>query len=104
MCDLAERRARLRKYIDGWKDTESSVRYDCHLKNQVSGLNLFPGGQSLFSAYYLQDSAAVTFIRLPLSPGRETVKEWTLEFPLEFDSYLASPRDNLLAIVELGLK
>ena len=78
MCSLAERRARLRKYTEGWKDTEASVRYSCHLKNQVAALNLVPGGQSLFSAY-LHNKTTICFVRPPLSPSQKTVKEWTLE-------------------------
>jgi len=100
---LGERRARLRKYSDGWKGAESSVRYECPLESRVIAFeSLRVSDQNLFSLHS-DDSATVSFIRIPSSPKQETVTERRLELPFRFKSQAVRSQDNLLAVVEQGI-
>ena len=99
MYSLAQRRARLREYVDGWKNTNTPAQYDRPLKSREA---LNPVGQNLFSAN-LQGEMSISFARVPLSLGQETIKEWTLELPFRFSEYVVWPQDNLLAVFELGV-
>ena len=95
VCSLADRRARLRDYEDGWK--RPGVSYQrVHPLNAWGKLN--PIGQNLFSTDPLGKS--VHFIRIPSLPGQEMAKEWTLKLPFHFYHYTAWQQDNLFAVVE----
>jgi hypothetical protein len=99
---LAERRVLLRKYVDGWKDAEPSVRYDCPLRTATSEFDppavdqdLFPGPPA--------DRTNIPFLRVPSSPNQGTVKEWTLGFQFQSSGYVVRSQDNLLAVIEQGI-
>ena len=103
MCSLAERRARLREYTDGWEDAGSSVRYEYPLKSRVvESKSIWVSDRNLFSLH-LADSTVITFIRIPSSRNQETLKEWTLELPFRFKHRVVRSQDNLLAVFEQGI-
>ncbi|KAF9649084.1 hypothetical protein BDM02DRAFT_3128625 [Thelephora ganbajun] len=99
---LAERRARLREYMDGWQDPGVPVQCDYPLKSRVSAHNSVSAGQNIFSAH-LEDSTAISFIRIPSSTSQGMFKEWTLELPFRSNGHAISPQDNLLAVFECGI-
>ena len=99
MYSLAERRIRLRGYMDGWKDAESSVRYEYTVGSLVFAMTMAFNSPDVFSAR-LNDTTIISFIRIPSSPNQETVEEWTLEIPFRFERYAVYPQYDLLAVVE----
>ena len=99
MCRLAERRARFREYVDGWKDPETSTQYDFPLENQVGAMCPKPICQDLFFAPLDDGRNTILFTHIPSSPNQGAI-EWTVELPFHSARYLASLRDNLLAVVE----
>ena len=103
VCTLAERRARLRKYTDGWEDTELSVRYECSLENQTIALESLRVSDHNLLSSHLDNSTTISFIRVP-SSKQETVKEWTLELPFRFKSHVVRSQDDLLAVLEHGIR
>jgi len=103
VCDLTDRRARLRKYVDAWKDTEALVRYDIPLKSRMGTFQLHGAGQDIFSAY-LEYNMAIYLLRAPSSPSQETTEEWTLELPFRPMNHIVHSQDNLLAVLEQGIE
>ena len=80
------------------------MQYEYPLENQAIAFKyLQPSGQNIFSTH-MDDSTDISFIRIPSSSRQETVKEWTLELPFCFKSYSIRSQDDLLVVVEQGIR
>lgn len=101
---LTERRAQLRKYVDGWNNPETSVRYVFPLRNHTNVFCLYPIDQDLFSARVEGRTPIIHFVRIPPFPRQGTVKEWELEIPFHLWNHVVCSRENLLIIIEQGLE
>jgi len=80
------------------------MQYEYPLESQAIAFKyLQPTGQNLFSTH-LDDSTDISFILVPSSSRQETAKEWTLELPFCFESYSICSQDDLLVVVEQGIR
>ena len=103
VCGLADRQARLRKYVDAWNGTEALVEYDIPLKRRLGTSYLQNAGQDIFSAY-LEYNMTIYLLRAPSSPSQEATEEWTLELPFRPMNHIVHPQDNLLVVFEQGIE
>jgi len=87
--------------MNGWKDAEPSVRYDCPLSIEMGAFSSFPIGQNLSG--HLEDRTDIPFLRVSFSPSQGTVKGWALELSFRSRVHVARFQGNLLAVVEQGI-